>query len=121
MPGKQSTTEEIPLLNGPPEKVRKRLLKMRDKLENMFVEIDDATSVQLVCGEALLQQNAGHDSDVAMMLRRYSNSPLAGMMEKLNKMVVKLGGTTAWSQGADSDGGDEVGDITVAVERIIHV
>ena len=80
----------------------KRLRRVRKRLEKVFTALDVVGDVIIVCETALEKQNVEHDTDVANVIRRYASNPLFAQLKKLHKVIVKLGGETAFS---DEDGG----------------
>ena len=102
MPMDQSITEKFPILDGDDDKIVKRLRRARKRLENVFAALDVAGDVIIVCESALENQNTDCDKDVVTTLRRYVSNPLFKQMKKLHKVIVKLGGESAFSH---EDGG----------------
>ena len=95
MPMDQFITAEIPILEGDDHKIVKRLRKARKRLENIFKALDVIGDVITVCEGTLEAHNT--ETDVVNILRRYASNALFVQMERLTKVVVKLGGETEFS------------------------
>ena len=108
MPMDQSITAEFPILEGDEQKIRRRLLKMRGKLERVFKDLVTVSSVIIFCNRALHEQNSECDADVATLLRRYVDSPLATQLQRLHKVITKLGGVTEFSEPYNEESDDAI-------------
>lgn len=115
MPVDQCITEDIPLLNGSQEKVVKRILKLRTKLEVMFRDLNTAVSVVIVCCGQLREQHIDADIDVERILREYVDGPIDDQLSRLHKIIEKLGGTTEFSESVEDGEGDEADSVLMAL------
>lgn len=78
-----------------------KVLKLRTKLETMFVHLDLINSVIIVVAKLLHAQNIDQDGEMGDVLQRYGTDKLFGEMEDLTKIIEKLGGRTKLSEGED--------------------
>ena len=95
MPG-PIVSERIPVLEGTEEDVRRRLKKMCIQLERIFTQLESSAMVVNVCVMALREQNAEQDEDIASMLTRFADNNIDKQLNKLAKVIDKLGGHTRY-------------------------
>ncbi len=108
MPMDQSITEEFPILDGDDDKVAKRLLKARMRLERIFTELFVVSDVITVCQGSLRYQSCENDLEVCTLLRRHVDNPLNKQLEKLHKVITKLGGVTEFTAMYNEESDDAI-------------
>jgi len=103
MPGTTIAHDPIPILRGTEEDRIRRITKMCGRLEVMFHDLFLIQNVLVVCVECLKSQNADNDLEVAAVLTRCADDKIHEQLERLHKIVKKLGGETDFSD-MDNEG-----------------
>lgn len=93
--------DRIPILEGNDEDRARRLTKMCIRLERMFFHLELSAMVVNVCVMALEEQNAEQDEDIARVLRCFADNKINEQLEKLTKIIEKLGGRTSYTEDID--------------------
>jgi hypothetical protein len=79
------------------------LLIMRERLENMFIDLSLIHDATVVCRAACDSVNSDTDAEVSHVLRRCCTDQLHSQMEELTSIIEQLGGRTDLSDDNDDD------------------
>ena len=94
--------DPIPILRGTEEGRIRRSTKVCRRLERIFNQFSLIQNVITVCVEAFRSQNAEKDDDIAMVPMRCGDDKIHEQLERLNRIVEKLGGCTDYrKEGED--------------------
>ena len=89
----------IPIL----EDNEQKLVTMRGALEQIFLNLNQAHDIAIVCGRASEAVNSDTDDEVSNVLRQFCSNEIYRQLRRLTRIIEQLGGQTEFSGYDDAE------------------